>query len=48
MLNYQSISNNPQRVNNLMTLIPNYNWDDIEFPAGHKDYSAFEKNNPNI
>ena len=31
-----------------MTLIPNYNWDDIEFPAGHKDYSAFEKNNPNI
>ena len=26
----------------------NYNWNDLEFPAGHKDYSAFEKNNPKI
>ena len=25
-----------------------YNWNDLEFPAGHKDYSAFDKNNPKI
>ena len=26
----------------------NYNWNDLEFPAGHKDYFAFEKNNSSI
>ena len=26
----------------------NYNWNDLEFPAGHKDYFAFEKNNHKI
>ena len=47
-LNYQSISNNPQRVNNLMPFKPNYNWDNIELPAGHKDYFAFERDNCDI
>ena len=47
-LNYQSISNNPQRVNNLMPFIPNYNWDNIEFPLGFKEYTIFERDNCDI
>ena len=47
-LNYQSIPNNPQRVNNLMPFIPNYSWDNIEFPAGHKEYTIFERDNCDI
>ena len=38
-LNYQSIPSNPERISNLKPFISGYNWDDIEFPAGHKDYS---------
>ena len=47
-LNYQSIPSNPKRISNLKPFISGYNWNDIEFPAGHKDYSAFEKNNTGI
>ena len=47
-LNYQSISNNLQRVSNLMPFIPNYNWDNIEFPAGFKEYTIFERDNCDI
>ena len=47
-LNYQNIANNPQRIINLIPFIANYNWHDISFPAGHKDYSAFEKSNSDI
>ena len=47
-LNHGNIDNNPQRIVNLTPFIANYNWDDIKFPAGHKDYSAFEKNNSDI
>ena len=28
-----------------MPFIPNYNWDNLEFPAGHKEYFAFERDN---
>ena len=38
----------PERINNLEPFISCYNWVDIEFPAGHKDYSALKKNNPEI
>ena len=47
-LNYQSIPSNPERISNLKPFISGYNWNDIEFPAGHKDYFAFEKNNTGI
>ena len=47
-LNHQKISNNHERINNLIPFINNYNRNDLEFPAGHKDYSAFEKNNSEI
>ena len=32
----------------ILNRVNNYNWDNIDFPAGHKDYSAFEKNNSDI
>ena len=47
-LNHQNITNNPQRIVNLITFIAKYIWDDTDFPAGYKDYSAFEKNNTDI
>ena len=47
-LNYQNINHNPERISKLRQFLNNYNWDNICFPAGHKDYSAFEKNNSDI
>ena len=44
-LNYQNINLNPERISKLKPFIDNYNWNNIDFPAGHKDYCAFEKNN---
>ena len=47
-LNYHKINNHPERIPNLIPFIPNYNWDDVNFPAGPKEYSTFEKYNDNI
>ena len=47
-LNYRNIYNNPQRISNLIPFIPNYNCYNIDFLAGHKDYSEFERNNTDI
>ena len=47
-LNYQNIDNHSERISKLKPFIGNYNWDSIDFPAGHKDSSAFEKNNNDI
>ena len=47
-LNHNNIANNPKRVKNLLPFINNYNWFNIHTPAGHKDYSAIEKNNKDI
>ena len=47
-LSHQKISNHSERISNLKPFINNYNWNDLEFPAGHKDYSVFEKNNSEI
>ena len=47
-LTHQKIPNHPERISNLKPFINNYNWNDLEFPAGQKDYSAFEKNNSEI
>ena len=46
--NHQKIPNHPERISNLIPFINNYNWNDLEFPAGHNGYSAFEKNNSEI
>ena len=47
-LNSQNISHHPERISKLKPFINNYNWKSINFPAGHKDYSAFERNNGGI
>ena len=47
-LNHQKIPNHPERISNLLPFTNNYNWNDLELPAGHKDYSAFEKSNSEI
>ena len=47
-LNFHKIPNHPDRKPNLISFISNYNWDNVNFPAGPKEYSAFEKNNGNI
>ena len=47
-LNYQNIGHHPEWISKLKPFINNYNWDNIYFPAAHKDYSTFEKNNSDI
>ena len=47
-LNHENISNNPQRIANLVPFIPQYNLDDINFPASYKEYTTFEKNSRGI
>ena len=42
-LNFNKIPNHPERISNLIPFIPNYNWGEINFPAGPKEYSDFEK-----
>ena len=47
-LHHQEICNHPERIYNLRRYINNYNWEDINFPAGQRDCDKFEKNNSNI
>ena len=47
-LNYQNIGHHSERISKLKPFIDNYNWENIDFPAGHKDSSALEKNNNDI
>ena len=47
-LNYQNTDHHPERISKLKPFTDNYNWDNICFSAGHKDYSAFKKNNSDI
>ena len=47
-LNSQNISHHSERIYKLKPFINNYNWKNINFPAGHKDYSVFERNNGSI
>ena len=42
-LNFNNIPNHPERISNLIPFIPNYNWGELNFPAGPKEYSDFEK-----
>ena len=47
-LNFDNNPNRPERISNLVPLIPNYNWGVINFPAAPKEYSDFETNNGTI
>ena len=42
-LNYHEIPNHPERISNLIPFLPHYNWDNVNFPTGPKEYSAFQK-----
>ena len=42
-INFNKIPIHPERISNLIPFIPNYNWGEINFPAGPKEYSDFEK-----
>ena len=44
-LNYHNINHHPERTSKLKPFINNYNWEDIEFPSGSKDWRKFERNN---
>ena len=37
-LNHQNIQNHPKRIRNINPFINQYNWKDIELPAGIKDW----------
>ena len=43
-LNYQTIKKNPGGISNLKHYINKYNWKEINFPAGPKEWIKFEKN----
>ena len=45
---HQDISNNPERITKLKPFINNYNWKDINFPAGPDDWNKFERYNKDI
>ena len=42
-LNHLNIKNHPERITNIVPFIDKYNWQDIVFPAGIKDWKKFEK-----
>ena len=47
-LNHQNIKNHPERITNIIPFVDKYDWSDIDFPAGIKDWKKFEKNNDSI
>ena len=47
-LNLQNIKYNPERISKIKPFISNYNWKDVHFPAGIKDWEKFERNNKEI
>ena len=47
-LNYQTIKTHPERISKVKPYIIKYNWEEIEFPAGPKDWKRFEQNNKTI
>ena len=42
-LNHQKIENHPERISNIKPFIDQYNWKDIDFPAGIKDWKSLNK-----
>ena len=47
-LNHQNIEIDHQRVSKIKPFIGQYNWKDIDFPSGRKDWKKFEQNNKKI
>ena len=46
--NFQTIEKDPQRISKLKPCINKYNWEEINFPAGSKEWQKFEPNNNTI
>ena len=46
-LNFDKVTNHPERVVKVKSFIDKYNWNDINFPANKKDWNRFEVNNKN-
>ena len=44
-LHHDDIKKDPQRISKLKPFISNYNWKDINFPAGISEWQKFERNN---
>ena len=44
-LNHQNIANHPEIISNIKPFIDQYNWEDIDFRNGIKDWKKFERNN---
>ena len=42
-LNHQNIKNHPERISNILEYKYKYNFIDINYPAGIKDWKLFEK-----
>ena len=47
-LNHRNIENHPETVSNIKPFIDKYNWKEINFPSGIKDYKKFEQNNKTV
>ena len=47
-LNFDKVTNHPERVKKVKSFIDKYNWNDINFPATRKDWNRFEVNNKNV
>ena len=47
-LHHRHIGNYPKRISKLKPCINSYDWEDINFPAGIKDWKKFEGNNKDI
>ena len=47
-LHRHDIDNHPERNNKLKPFISNYNWKDITYLSGQKDWKTFERNNKDI
>ena len=48
-MNHREIrKKNPQRLSKIHSFIDKYNWKDINFPTGIRDWEKFERNNRNI
>ena len=47
-LNHQNMQNHPERISNIKPFTDQHNWEDIDFPAGIKDWKKFERNNKTI
>ena len=47
-LNYQTTELHPEGISKIKPYIIKYNWGEIEFPVGPKDWKKFERNNKKI